>query len=104
MDMTTASRVLHLSRQEKEIPPLEQGDHLDQKTFHERYEAMPKHVRAELIGGVVYMSSPLRIQHGRMHPDVTTWINFYRMRTPGTQVLDNATTILGEDSEPQPDV
>ncbi|MBI2480657.1 MAG: hypothetical protein HYV60_19140, partial [Planctomycetia bacterium] len=31
------------------IPPLEPGDHLDQKTFHVRYEAMPEDVKAELI-------------------------------------------------------
>ena len=33
------------------IPPLEAGDHLDQKTFHERDKAMPGNIRAELIGG-----------------------------------------------------
>jgi hypothetical protein len=38
---------------ETKMPPLEPGDRLDQKTFHERYEAMPEHVKAELIGGVV---------------------------------------------------
>jgi len=27
------------------IPLLEPGDHLDQKTFHERYEAMPEDVK-----------------------------------------------------------
>ena len=38
------------------IPSLEPGDHLDQKTFHARYEAIPENVRAELIGGVVSCS------------------------------------------------
>ena len=28
------------------MPPLEPGDHLDQKTFHQRYKAMPEDVRA----------------------------------------------------------
>jgi Uma2 family endonuclease len=28
----------------------------------------------------------------------------YKMATPGTEVLDNTTTILGEESEPQPDL
>jgi len=28
------------------LPPLENGDRLDQKTFHWRYEAMPSDVRA----------------------------------------------------------
>jgi hypothetical protein len=40
------------------LPPLANGDHLDQRTFHARYEAMPEDFRAELIGGIVYMTSP----------------------------------------------
>jgi Uma2 family endonuclease len=31
------------------------------------------------------------------------WLTTYWVATPGTQALDNATTILGETSEPQPD-
>ncbi len=85
------------------LPPLENGDHLDQKTFHERYEAMPDHVRAELIGGIVYMSSPLKRPHGRHHFQTIGWLYRYSAATPGTEGLDNATAILGEDSEPQPD-
>ena len=42
------------------LPPLVAGQQLDQPTFHERYEAMPPETRAELVGGVVYMPSPLR--------------------------------------------
>jgi hypothetical protein len=37
------------------LPPLVHGQHLDQPTFHERYEAMSPDTRAELVGGVVYM-------------------------------------------------
>ena len=37
-------------------------------TFHERYDAMPPWTRAELIGGVVYMPSPLMRDHGRDEP------------------------------------
>jgi hypothetical protein len=44
--------------QSKRLLPLENGDHLDQPTFHARYQAMPEHCRAELIGGIVYMPSP----------------------------------------------
>src|SRR5215218_3185359 len=86
------------------IPPLESGDRLDQKTFHERYEAMPEGFRAELIGGVVYMPSPLKRPHGRIHSQVIRWIGDYEDATPGVEVLDNATNILGPHSEPQPDV
>lgn len=42
----------HGPRRPKGPPPLENGDRLDQKTFHQRYEATPPDVRAELIGGV----------------------------------------------------
>jgi Uma2 family endonuclease len=89
--------------QAETLPMLEPGDNLDQKTFHARYEAMPKGVRAELIEGVVYMPSPLRNPHGRSHGRVMTWLCLYQAATPGTDVVDNATAILGEESEPQPD-
>jgi hypothetical protein len=45
------------------FPPLLHGQHLDQPAFHERYEAMPPDTRAELVGAVVYMPSPM----GRGH-------------------------------------
>ncbi|MCA9185507.1 MAG: hypothetical protein R3E01_20195 [Pirellulaceae bacterium] len=35
-------------------PVLEPGDHLDQPTFHARYELMPETIKAELINGVVF--------------------------------------------------
>jgi len=85
------------------LPPLEAGDHLDQATFHARYEAMPPDFRAELIGGIVFVPSPLRSEHGVSHALVMGWLTNYWGATPGTQVRDNATAILGEESEPQPD-
>jgi Uma2 family endonuclease len=87
-----------------ELPPLEPGDRLDQKTFHERYEAMPPGVRAELIGGGVHMPSPLKTWHGRMHPHVIDWLMEYERGTPGVETYCNVTAILGPESEPQPDV
>src|SRR6266542_2344528 len=87
----------------KELPPLQNGDHLDQKTFHERYEAMPPEVRAELIGGIVYMSSPQKMRHGRYHLKLSQWLAEYEDATPGVEGNVNATQILGPDAEPQPD-
>lgn len=89
---------------EEKLPPLEPGDHLDQPTFHARYEAMPKGARAELIGGVVYMPSPLKRPHGRAHAQVICWIGDYEVATPGVESLDSATHFLGPENEPQPDV
>lgn len=87
-----------------ELPPLRAGERLDQKTFHARYERMPEKVRAELIGGIVYMPSPLSADHGDPQLIVNGWIGVYQARTPGVVGSDNATVILGEFSEPQPDV
>jgi Uma2 family endonuclease len=88
---------------EPQIPPLEAGDHLDQATFHQRYKSMPAGFRAELIGGVVIVPSPLKPEHGEYHALVMMWLGTYWVATPGTRVRDNATAILGDTSEPQPD-
>jgi hypothetical protein len=48
----------------KTFQALVAGQHLDQPTFHERYEAMPPATRAELVGEVVYIPSPMRLDHG----------------------------------------
>ncbi len=85
------------------MPPLENGDRLDQKTFHERYEAMPPHVRAELIGGIVYMASPQKKRHSRAQGRLLRWLDEYEDATPGTESLGNATDVLGPASEPEPD-
>jgi Uma2 family endonuclease len=85
------------------LPPLKNGDRLDQKTFHERYEAMPEHVRAELIGGIVYMASPQKLPHGRSTWTVGRWLGAYEDATPGTEVLPGVTNIMGPKSEPEPD-
>jgi Uma2 family endonuclease len=83
--------------------PLVEGERLDQPTFHARYLAMPPGTRAELIGGVVYMPSPVSWEHGDAHVPTIVWLSYYAEQTPGMQVLDNATAILGWRSEPQPD-
>jgi Uma2 family endonuclease len=88
---------------ESVVPPLENGDQLDQKTFHERYEAMPEDVRAELIGGIVYMASPQKLPHSRTTRIVGRWMDEYVEATPGTDSFPGATDILGPKSEPEPD-
>jgi Uma2 family endonuclease len=85
------------------LPSLENGDHLDQKTFHARYQAMPEHCRAELIGGIVHMPSPQKPPHSKAHRMVIRWLDEYIEATPGTEALLNNTQILGPDSEPEPD-
>jgi Uma2 family endonuclease len=94
---------LHAAQGTSRVPPLEAGDHLDQATFHERYKTMPPAFRAELIGGIVIVPSPLAQGHGLYHALIMTWLGNYWLATPGTLAWDNVTTILGAQSELQPD-
>ena len=88
----------------KTIPPLENGDRLTRIEFEQRYEQMPHVKKAELIEGIVYMASPLRItQHGNPHARIMTWLGTYWSATPGLEVGDNATVRLDAENEPQPD-
>jgi Uma2 family endonuclease len=84
-------------------PPLEAGQRLDRCEFHARYVAMPPGTKAELVGGIVIMPSPVGRRHGIDSGLVLTWLNFYHFRTPGTEVMDNATVILDDLGEVQPD-
>jgi hypothetical protein len=86
------------------IPPLEPGDHLPRDEFERRYNAMPHVKKAELIEGVVYMASAVRLRHhGVPHMNLSIWLGNYKVSTPGTEASDNTTVRLDLDNEPQPD-
>ena len=86
------------------IPPLENGDKLTRHEFERRYHAMPNLKKAELIEGVVYVASPLRIKsHGEPHAYIMTWLGVYKAATPGIGFADNATVLIDTDNESQPD-
>lgn len=86
------------------VPLLENGDRLTQKEFHRRYEAMPENVKAELIKGIVYMSSPVRVKkHGKPHARIMGFLSLYQFSTQGIDLIDNVTYIANEEYEPQPD-
>lgn len=86
------------------IPLLEPGDRLTRDEFERRYHAMPNLKKAELIEGVVYMPSPVRMyRHGQPQADLIGLFGNYRASTPGIVVGNNATACLDLDNEPQPD-
>jgi Uma2 family endonuclease len=85
------------------VPPLERGDHLSRVEFERRYAAMPYVKKAELIEGVVYMPSPVYVQHGEPHANVMGWLFVYKMSTPGVRSADNTSVRLDFDNEVQPD-
>ncbi|MGB5968478.1 MAG: Uma2 family endonuclease [Spirulinaceae cyanobacterium] len=87
----------------EKILPLENGDFLTCEEFERRYDAMPHLKKAELIEGVVYMGSPVRVTHGTPHAQIMGWLFNYSLYTPGVQVADNTTVRLDQDNEPQPD-
>lgn len=96
--MSRSSR-LHVA-----IPPLEPGDRLTREEFERRYYAMPNLKKAELIEGVVYMPSPVRLdRHGAPHAELVAWLVVYKSVTPGVRCADNTTVRLDETNEPQPD-
>ena len=86
-----------------EIPALVMGDKLTRDEFMRRWEAMPNLKRAELIGGIVYMPSPLSRMHGDFDMAVGSWLWMYSVSTPGCEAGANATWLMKEEDAPQPD-
>ncbi len=69
------------------VPPLENGDRLTRAEFERRYDAMPEHVRAELVEGVVIMASPVRFTfHAQQHYQLIGWT------APTTPPFDSIST------------
>ncbi len=86
------------------VSPLENGAHLGASEFLRRYEAMPEVKKAELVNGIVYMGSPVRLdQHGEPDGLVQTWLGTYAVATKGVGHATNTSVRLGPDDVPQPD-
>jgi len=86
-------------------PPLMAGDRLTRAEFERRYADHPEIKKAELVEGVVYVSSPVRQpQHSRPHAYVTTWAGCFVAATPSVDLGDNATVRLDFENEYQPDI
>jgi hypothetical protein len=92
-----------MSIAEKSAPPLVAGDNMSRAEFLRRWHAHPEIKRAELIGEVVYMPSPVALDHGDAELNVGAWLSAYAIATPGTKGSNNPTVFLLEDA-PQPDV
>ena len=88
-----------------DVLPLENGDHLSRAEFDRRWEAMPQIKNAELINGVVHMQAAVRHSwHGKPHSCLVTLVSSYYAATPGTDGGDNASVLIDDENEPQPDV
>src|SRR5258708_3078074 len=86
-------------------PLLESGDRLSREEFERRYERMPHLKKAELIEGIVYMPSPVRVRkQGKAHGQLAGWLAVSVSETPGVEFADNSTVRLDLDNEPQPEL
>ena len=100
----TTALPLPLPADSPPVPPLRHGERLTSEEFMRRYEAMPHVKKAELINGVVYMPSPVRLDHhGRPHSHLSTWLGVYEAATPGVEGSIGTTVRLDLSNVPQPD-
>ena len=101
---SVVDRDIPLDSEPRPLPRLEPGDHLTRQEFERRYDAMPELKKAELIEGIVFMGSPVRLRHhGRPHGIVMAWLVIYEAETPGVIAGDNVSVRLDGDNMPQPD-
>jgi Putative restriction endonuclease len=83
--------------------PFEAGDRMDRQEFLARWEAVPELKLAELIDGVVYLPSPVSLEHSDREGLTYLWAGTYASRVGKVQVTLDATWMM-EGSAPQPDV
>ena len=83
-------------------PGLVTGERLTVEEFLRRWEDLPELKNAELIDGVVYVPSPVSLNHGSLDFLIHVWLGYYAQATPGCKGGSNSTWLmLG--SAPQPD-
>ena len=87
---------------EHPVLSLNDGDKLTREEFLRRWELLPEIKRAELINGVVYMSSPVSSDHALMVTQLLRWLFSYLEAAPFCQSASNGTWLMNE-SVPQPD-
>jgi Uma2 family endonuclease len=92
------------STQTDSISELVDGDRMTADEFERRYWASPHIRKAELIGGVVYVASPVTLDHCKPHGLVPQWLGFYQLRTPFLSCGVEGTVRLGNLNQPQPDI
>jgi Uma2 family endonuclease len=102
--MTTQPKTAGRAAARTRTPMLYEGMILRQPEFHRLYEKQPPGVRAELVGGVVFMASPQKRGHGRKGGQLYVALEAYERATPGVEACPTPTTILGPRNEPEPDL
>ena len=84
------------------LPGLITGERMNVEEFLRRWEELPYLKNAELIDGIVYVPSPLSLDHGSLDTLIHWWLAHYAHATPGCKAGSNITWLM-LDSSPQPD-
>lgn len=83
---------------------LENGAVMSRAEFHALYSECEGLERVELIEGVVYMPSPIRILgHSREQGLVLDWLSAYASEHPGVEHSPPGSVLLDDKNEPEPD-
>lgn len=77
---------------------------MSQSEFHRAYAAMPENFRAELIGGIVFEPAPSGLPHGEYDSRLGYLFEHYAAHTRGLRTARNASVIMSDEDEVQPDV
>lgn len=77
---------------------------MSREEFHRIYAQMPDGFKAELIDGTVYVAPKPTVRHGTNTLPLGLLFFSYEASTPGVECGRNATVLLGDESEPQPDL
>ena len=88
----------------RSLPPLESGDRLTREEFHRRYCERPDLAKAELVDGVVYVTTRVTFSHGSADATMCGWSGVYAAYQRGVHVGSHSTVFTGDSSEVQPDV
>ena len=78
------------------------GERMTVDEFLHRWEELPGLKNAELINGVVHVSSLVSYEHGSLATLISWWLAHYSYATPGCRAGNNSTWLM-LDSAPQPD-
>lgn len=85
------------------VMPLQSGDRLTRVEFHRRYCQHPEIKKAELVEGVVYVASPVGLQHSTPDGLLQRWLGAYLGDRMDAVLAPNTTVVLDVDNEVQPD-
>ena len=99
---TTPATPLQIHRRDATAPQLHSGDRMRQPEFHRIYAELPD-VQAELVGGRVFVASPVSELHATEDSVMSTWVGTYAARVPQLKSVNNCTFIASLDDEVQPD-